>query len=113
MYLDDEDLIKSRASCSECLGKISRGCVQCGTVVAPSKFQIESRLCESCLHRSRVSVDDAIALSPNGSVDSFVFRQYSDIVASMNLTDSESVCSHEELLPMVMGYKADPDGRAR
>ena len=85
--------------------------MQCANVVPPSKFQIESRLCETCLQPSRVSDDVAVVLTPKATVESLIFHEYSDLISAINLTESEMVCTHEELLPMVLGYKAYPDGK--
>ena len=87
--------------------------MQCANIVSPSKFQIESRLCGACLQHSPLAEEVAVALTPKASVESSIFREYSDLIASVNLTESEMVCTHDELLPMVLGYKAYPDGKDR
>lgn len=57
-----------------------------------------------------MSADDIDASSLKDSSGSSIFREYTDLITSMDLADSEMVCTHDELLPMVMGYRADPDG---
>ena len=92
---------ENHALCLDCASTVARGCVNCNSAVSPSKFKIQSRSCTKCLERSQGSTS---------SLDTLIFKQFADTISSAEAAGSERICSHEDLLPMVMGYRKNTDG---
>ena len=81
--------------CMDCASTVAKGCVHCDSKVSPSKFKLQSRSCEKCIVLSQGFTN---------------VEPYTDTIFIPDAAGSEMVCSHEDLLPMVMGYKKNSDG---
>ncbi len=92
---------ENHALCLDCASTVARGCVNCNLTVSPSKFKIQSRSCKKCLEQSQGSTS---------SIEATISSEYSDKISAAEAAGSEMVCSHEDLLPMVMGYRKNTDG---